>query len=132
MNISPQTGPELRLARFWFTLAYLLLLVYGIMSLIPAPDMGGSDKIAHFLAYAVASAWFSLLIRQRKSLWRILFGLISYGLFLEILQSFISYRNGDPVDAVANSLGVIVGLVFYFSPLRALLKKIDYWLLTRL
>lgn len=126
------TELELRLAKVWFALAYLVLLAYGAVSLIPAPDMGGSDKVAHFVAYAVLSAWFSLLVEQRKSLWLILFGLVGYGLLLEFLQSLTSYRQGDMADAVANSLGVIVGLAFYFSPLRRILRLIDSWLLSRL
>ena len=122
---------ELRLASYWFVLAYIMLLVLGIMSLIPVPDIGGGDKVAHFLAYGALSAWFSLIVEQRITLWRILIGLISYGLLLELLQGLTSYRSGDLADAVANSLGVITGLAFYFSPLRRILRKIDSWLLTQ-
>ena len=131
MNDGLQVERELRLAKFWFATAYLLLLALGILSLIPAPDIGGSDKVAHFLAYAALSAWFSLLVEERKSLWLILFGLIGYGLLLELLQSFISYRSGDMADAVANSFGVIAGLPFYFSPLRRMLREVDSWLISR-
>lgn len=131
MNDGLQVESELRLAKIWFALAYLLLLALGILSLIPAPDIGGSDKIAHFIAYAALSAWFSLLVEDRKSLWLILFGLISYGLLLELLQSYTSYRSGDIADAVANSFGVVAGLVFYFSPLRGLLREVDSWLISR-
>jgi uncharacterized membrane protein len=122
---------ELRFARYWFVLAYMMVLVLGILSLIPGPDIGGSDKIAHFVSYAALSAWFSLIVQQRKTLWRILIGLISYGLLLELLQSLTSYRFGDLADVIANSLGVIAGLVFYFSPLRRILRKFDHWLLTQ-
>jgi VanZ family protein len=122
------TGLELRLAKYWFLLAYSLLLILGILSLMPAPDIGGSDKLAHFAAYALLSAWFSLLVEQRNTLWLILFGLIGYGLLLELLQSFTSYRQGDLIDAVANGLGVVFGLVFYFSPLRRILRLVDNWL----
>ena len=103
----------------------------GILSLIPAPDLGDSDKMAHFISYSLLSAWFSLIVERRRSLWLILIGLIGYGLLLEWLQSFTSHRSGDMADAVANSVGVIVGLVFYFSPLRRVLRKIDRWLLAR-
>ena len=122
---------ELRLARYWFALAYIMLLVFGILSLMPGPDIGDSDKIAHFVGYAALSAWFCLIIEQRNSLWRILIGLISYGLLLELLQSLTSYRFGDLADVVANSLGVITGLVFYFTPLRRILRKVDRWLLAQ-
>ncbi len=130
MNLA--THHELRLAKFWFLLAYILLLGLGILSLIPAPDIGDSDKIAHFAAYAALSAWFSLLVEQRKSLWVVLIGLIGYGLLLEFLQSLTSYRQGDIADAIANSLGVMTGLVFYFSPLRRILRQVDGWLMSRL
>lgn len=132
MESSLQAGGELGLVKFWFALAYILLLVLAILSLVPAPDVGSSDKIAHFVAYGLLSAWFSLIVEQRKSLWIILFGLIGYGLLLEGLQSFTSYRSGDMADAVANSVGVIAGLAFYFSPLRGILRKVDRWLLVRL
>ena len=122
---------ELRLPKLWFGLAFIGLLALGVVSLIPAPDLGGNDKIGHFISYAMLSAWFSLLVEQRKLLWRILFGLIAYGLLLEFLQSLTSYRSGDLTDAVANSLGVITGLAFYFSPLRRLLGKLDLWLSAR-
>ena len=126
------TGSELKLAKFWFGLAFIGLLALGVVSLIPAPDLGGNDKIGHFIAYALLSTWFSLLVEQRKSLWQILFGLIAYGLLLEFLQSLTSYRSGDLADAVANSLGVMTGLAFYFSPLRRILRKVDRWLLARI
>ena len=132
MESSLQSRGELGLAKVWFALAYVLLLALAVLSLIPAHDVGDSDKIAHFIAYGLLSAWFSLIVAQRRSLWIILFGLIGYGLLLEWLQSLTSYRSGDIADAIANSLGVITGLVFYFSPLRGVLRKVDRWLLTRM
>lgn len=127
-----QTEFELRLPKLWIVLACIGLLSLAIVSLIPVPDLGGSDKLGHFFSYALLSAYLSLIVEQRKSLWRILFGLIAYGLFLEFMQSFTGYRSGDLADALANSLGVITGLAIYFSPLRRILRKLDRWLVTRL
>ncbi len=127
-----QTDFELGLPKLWYVLACIGLLSLAIVSLIPVPDLGGSDKFGHFFSYALLSAYLSLIVEQRKSLWRILFGLIAYGLFLEFMQSFTGYRSGDLADAVANSLGVITGLAFYFSPLRRILRNLDRWLVTRL
>ena len=126
------TQSELQLPRLWFSLAFALALVVGGFSLIPGPDLGEGDKLTHFLTYAILSAGFSLIIEARKSLWLILFGLISYGLLLEWLQGLTGYRMKDMADALANSLGVISGLVFYFSPLRGILRRLDAWLLARL
>lgn len=126
------TQSELQLPRLWFSLAFALALVVGVFSLIPGPDLGEGDKLTHFLPYAILSAGFSLIIEARKSLWLILFGLISYGLLLEWLQGLTGYRMKDMADALANSLGVISGLGFYFSPLRGILRRLDAWLLARL
>jgi VanZ family protein len=132
MNPTVHTGQELRLTKLWFFLAYMLLLVTGVISLMPAPDIGGSDKIAHFIVFLSLSAWFSLIVEHRKSLWLVLIGLIAYGLLLELLQGLTTYRTGDFRDALANSLGVVSGIVFYFSPLRRLLRQVDVWLQVRL
>ena len=120
---------ELHLRSLWFSLAYVQLLVVAVLSLTPAvPNVGGSDKLGHFLAYAVLSIAFSLIIRQRKSLWRILFGLIAFGILMEYLQGLTGYRYADPEDALANSIGVVFGLLFHFSPLRRVLLKLDAYL----
>jgi hypothetical protein len=44
------------------------------------------------------------------------------------LQSLTEYRYADPEDALANSLGVVFGLLFHFSPLRLVLLKVDAYL----
>ena len=130
--LEPQSiDSELQLPKLWFALAYGITLVVGVLSLIPGPDIGGSDKLAHYLTYAILSAGFSLIVEQRRSLWLILFGLIAYGLLLEFLQGLTGYRYEDMADALANSLGVITGLVFYFSPLRDILRRFERWLLSR-
>jgi len=127
-----QTEFELKLPKLWFVLGFTGLLALGVVSLIPVPDLGGGDKFGHFFSYAMLSAFYSLLVEQRKTLWRILFGLIAYGLLLEFLQGLTDYRSGDLADALANSRGVITGLGFYFSPLRQILRNVDRWLLTQL
>lgn len=120
---------ELRLKPLWFGLIYMLLLIITVLSLIPtgnSSNLGNIDKLAHFLAYAVLSTGFSLVVQQRKSLWWIFFGLNGYGLLMEYLQGLTGYRTADINDAIANGIGVITGLFTYFSPLRGLLQRIDF------
>ncbi len=127
MNKDAQS--ELHLRPLWFGLAYAQLLVVTVLSLTPVvPNIGGSDKLGHFLAYAVLSLAFSLIIRQRTSLWWVLFGLIAFGILMEYLQGLTGYRYADPEDALANSIGVVFGLLFHFSPLRRVLLKVDAYL----
>ncbi|MFV2033458.1 MAG: VanZ family protein [Gammaproteobacteria bacterium] len=125
------TQSKLQMPRLWFTLAYALVLGVGVLSLIPGPDIGSSDKFVHFLTYAVLSAGFSLIVEHRKSLWLVLFGLIAYGFLLEFLQGLTSYRFKDMADALANSLGVITGLVFYFTPFHGIFRRLERWLMFR-
>jgi VanZ family protein len=120
---------ELHLRPLWFGLAYAQLLVVAVLSLTPAvPNILGSDKLGHFLAYAALSMAFSVIIRQRISLWLILFGLILFGILMEYLQGLSGYRYADLKDALANGIGVIFGLLFHFSPLRHVLLKVDAYL----
>jgi len=72
-----QTEFELKLPKLWFLLGFSGLLALGVVSLIPVPDLGGGDKFGHFISYAMLSAFYSLLVEQRKSLWRILFELMA-------------------------------------------------------
>lgn len=123
---------DLHLRSLWFGLAFALLLVVAVLSLAPAtPNVGGSDKLGHFLAYAALSIAFSVIIRQRKSLWWVLFGLIAFGILMEYLQGLTGYRYADPEDALANSIGVVFGLLFHFSPLRRALLKVDSYIYLR-
>jgi VanZ family protein len=120
---------ELHLRPLWFALAYAQLLLVAVLSLTPAvANVGGSDKLGHFLAYAMLSIAFSVIIRQRLSLWRVLFGLIAFGILMEYLQGLTGYRYADPEDALANGIGVAFGLLFHFSPLRRVLLRLDTYL----
>ncbi len=80
---------ELKNPRLWFSMAYAMLAIVGVLSLVPAPNVGieGSDKLMHFSTYFVLSVFFTVLVRFNRSLVLIAGGLISYGVLLEFLQS---------------------------------------------
>lgn len=112
-------------SKLWYGLGFAMLLLVALLSLMPVAGIGGSDKLAHFLSYAMLSGWFSLLIRAPRSLFAVAIGLIVFGVVLELLQGMTSYRMAELADAAANSLGVAAGLLCFYSPLRTLLRKID-------
>jgi len=89
------------------------------------PGFIGDDKVAHLLSYLVLSSWFSTIVARASLLWRVFLGLVTYGLLMEFLQGLTGYRNPEFADAIANSVGVIIGLLFYFSPFRRWLVEID-------
>lgn len=81
-------------------------------SLVPAaelPPVGISDKIEHFVAYAglaLLGAW----ALPATLLW-VAAGLAVFGVGVEILQATMELgRQGDLLDALANTLGVVTGL----------------------
>lgn len=122
---------DLHLRKIWLSIGYALLSMTAVLSLIPGPDIGSSDKLIHFVTYALLSGWFSLIVKYSRTLWAVLFGLIAFGFLMEYLQGFTSYRRQDIDDAIANSVGVMVGMAIHFSPLRGLLVKFDKFLHAR-
>lgn len=102
-----------------------MLLVVAITSLVPVPDIGVSDKFAHFFTYATLSGWFSLLVTRRASLAWVMAGLIAYGIAIEGLQGMTDYRFPEWGDVVANSAGVLLGTLGFFSPLYRLMRTLD-------
>ena len=125
MNSGLRTEFDLQLRNIWLSLGYALLVAVAVLSLVPGPDIGGSDKLIHFTTYAILSGWFSLIVRYSRSLWLVLTGLILFGLLMEYLQGLTSYRLQDMNDAIANSFGVMVGISCRFSPLRGILTRVD-------
>ena len=105
-----------------------MLLVVAITSLVPVPDIGVSDKFAHLFTYATLSGWFSLLVTRRASLGWVIVGLIAYGIAIEGLQGMTDYRSPEWGDVVANSVGVLLGILCFFSPLYRLMRYLDLML----
>ncbi len=76
------------------------------------------DKYLHFIAYfGLSTLWyFALRDRIQKKVFNffVSLALILYGIILEVLQSGLTtYRTGDLYDALANTTGVLVGLVLF-------------------
>ena len=128
MNSKLQVEFELHCRNIWLGFGYGLLATVAVLSLIPGPDVGGSDKLIHFIVYLVISSWFSLIVKRPRTLWLVIFGLIAFGFLMEYLQGMTSYRMQDFNDAMANSLGVVLGIASRFSPLRRLLMIVDRYL----
>lgn len=115
----------LKLIRAWYLLGAVMLLLVGVASLMPAPQVGVSDKVSHVATYAVLGAWFGLLASNRLVLSWTIVGLLGYGILLELLQGTTSYRYAEWADVVANGGGILIGATLYFTPLKRLLAYVD-------
>ena len=117
---------SIKLKRFlfyWFPLIIYCLAIY-IQSDFPAsehiPSFELSDKLIHFLAYAVMGVLFyrayqTLRIKDNLRL-LILISIVSaslYGISDEIHQYYVPYRDASIFDAIANMLGAICGVYLY-------------------
>jgi len=105
----------------WAAFTLFTLAVITTLSLWPLgklPSVPGTDKAHHLIAYAVLM--FPTALRKPNK-W-ILFGLlfIAYSGAIELLQPYVN-RYGEWLDMVANTTGVVCGLIIaelinYFSP----------------
>ena len=109
---------------YWLPLIAYCVFVY-IQSSYPAPEslpsFDFSDKLYHFAGYALMGilfyrAYHTLPLKNNTSM-LILLSMISaalYGISDEIHQSFVPYRDGNLLDAVADALGGVGGVYFYY------------------
>jgi VanZ family protein len=103
----------------------MMLIGVAIVSLLPMPATGVSDKLAHLLTYFVLAGWFAVIARDRVVLAWSLIGLVAYGMLIEVLQGQTGYRYAEWGDVLANGSGCVIGSLLYFTPLRRLLRLLD-------
>lgn len=113
----------------WVGLWVLAIAVVVVGSLVPAhdlPNLQVSDKFEHFAAYALLSASAVQLFGRRLSWGFVCVILVLMGIGLEYLQARMGLgRMLDQQDALANTIGVLIGLSTAFTPWRDALLRID-------
>ena len=116
--------------RLWLGLWLLAIVSVIVLSLVnlsglpPVPE--GGDKVEHFLAYALLSASAVQLFAKRRGCLLMAALLVALGVGLEFAQGALTTtRMADPRDALANTLGVVAGLLTVFMPLRHVLQALD-------
>lgn len=89
-------------------------------------DLPESDKLGHVLAYATLSAWAVMLFATRRAWLLAALGLVALGIGMEFAQGALTeYRLADPRDAIANTLGVLLGLTALLGRVRFALQALD-------
>ncbi|MFP4623813.1 MAG: VanZ family protein [Gemmatimonadota bacterium] len=110
-------------------LAYLPLALWAAAVLLlgtlrlDTPDLpSGSDKVAHFILYAVGgalAAWAGRKRRRASAAWIALGLVLLTGAADELHQATVPYRNADIMDWVADAAGALLA----FLVTDRLLKK---------
>ena len=110
----------------WWTMIALVI----IGSLLPAlllPDLpAGSDKVEHLLGYAILSATAVQVFATRAALLRAALFLVALGVGIEVAQDLLTTtREMDAMDALANTCGVVLGLLTALTPMRDALLRME-------
>jgi len=91
----------------WKLFTFFLLSIITILSLYPLPvlpEVPGSDKSHHLIAYSVLAI--PMVLANPRNLLLYLLLLIIYGGLIEIIQPYVN-RYGEWLDFLANTIGVI-------------------------
>jgi len=109
-----------KIFRLWALLAHVVFSMAMLWPLDKLPDVAYSfpDKWSHFAvfstlyllwAFALESKWSLIKLRLR-----LCFGLVIYGIIIELIQyKWLITRHGDLMDLVANTGGILFGLILY-------------------
>lgn len=121
---------EFKRPGLWLGIWLFGWLLCVVLSLIPPPRVGfelpEGDKLGHFLAYALLSAWSVLIFASRRSHWKAALSLVLLGILMELAQGMLTNdRMMDSRDIVADTLGVLVGQLLALSQVQGLLQRWD-------
>jgi VanZ family protein len=105
---------------------FLVIIYVGCiaaLSLLPMsdfpqiPEFRGFDKVVHFSMYFIFSGLFCWALKAELNyLWLLLIVpvTVGWGIFMEFMQLEMHLgRSFDVHDMIANSIGVVVGILFY-------------------
>lgn len=119
--------------RPWLWVAIWVLMLAAVIggSLAPARELppvpfAGFDKFQHFFGYAVLSGYATMLFARMRA--RALAGaaLVALGIGLEVAQGqWTATRQPDLFDAVANTAGVLAGMLVAATPGAHWLQRFD-------
>lgn len=115
--------------KLWMGLWVLAIAIVVAGSLLPGKDLPAvplNDKTEHFIAYALLSGSAVQLFARRLSWAMVSVLLVLMGIQMEFLQAKMGLgRMLDWNDALANTMGVLMGLATALTPLRNALVHID-------
>ena len=96
--------------RLWLLGGWLGIALTLVLSLMPPTLEDGrahADKIVHLMGYAVLMFWWAQLVTQNR--WKLAVAVVLFGIAVELLQGLTPQRQPDPLDALANTGGILLG-----------------------
>ena len=100
-------------ALFWLCFMSLTGLALSPAPYLPPLDIfNWWDKAQHAIGYG-SLTMSALLAYPHKPKWKVAALLCIHGCLIELLQYFSGYRYGDWQDALADGLGVVLGMALF-------------------
>ena len=109
-----------RASRALFAVALVLVFVVSVMKISLGPDFRFSDKVGHAVVFFLLAALGQLGYAERRVVARLMLALLGYGLFIELVQALLPWREFSLWDWAADAAGV------------ALCVALAHWLRQRL
>jgi len=115
-------------------IALVLSIFILIVSLVPInnkllDEIKYSDKVIHVLFYlTLCLSWLFYFKTKNKIKQKfiIALGIFVYGIIIEVLQSdFTTYRTGSLYDVLANTVGIVIGLLIFKKLYKILIKQTE-------
>ena len=121
--------------KLWLGLGWGLVALVVILSLLPGKtlhdiDFLVPDKIQHAFAYATVMVWFAGIYQRSSYRW-IVPGLVVMGIAIEFLQQRYFHRHFEVRDMLANTAGVITGLILARYIFSGWCGRLEQWVLGR-
>ena len=114
VEAGPRQSQPLRLRPLWLLLGWVLALFIVYESLTPYPveiQVEQGDKYGHVMAYLALMSWFASIYETARGRVICVMGCIALGVGLEFAQRLTETRTFEIADMIADTAGVLVGLV---------------------
>jgi hypothetical protein len=95
-----------RAARALFALALVLVLAGSVMKIAVGPDFRFSDKVGHAVVFFLLAALAQAGYAERRIVARLMLALLGYGLFIELVQALLPWREFSLWDWGADGVGI--------------------------
>jgi VanZ family protein len=117
--------------RLWAGVWVLMIAAVVTGSLVPSDELPrmlfpGADKLQHMAGYATLSGYAVMLFASRRGRGMAAVGLVLLGVLIEGAQSALTTsRQADPMDMLANLLGVALGQALAATGVAGWLLRLD-------
>ena len=128
-------GTRLRWHRTWVALGLLVMAWTLFMALRPDPgftlQVPDGDKWLHAFVFTCLMGWWGNVYARGRPRAVAAAACLVFGVFIEFAQWLSPPRDADPLDVLADALGIGLGLVLLRTPLARVLASGEALLLRR-